>query len=420
MTDSAAAEAFWPKQMIPPTLENYKELAKDGAERLAAVSLEQILPAIPVGAIIHDNGCGAGAATATIMASVSPEVATSIKITGTDLSEDAVEAYRARAASSSWPAEGLVMDADSLSFPDQTFTHSIGNAMIFVGPRNNGIDAAKEMYRTLKPGGTLMVNCFAHVPVLEPIREASRATRPAGILPAWDSFASWTDPTVIANIVEAGGFAKGAVSVQQREMFVNIGDFDRHARLVWSMRGMPSVGWSKEDEERWDEAVEIVKPISLQAAVSHEPETRARPIPRIAKSTEDCVAEVFQSRFIPDMRDFFIGRIRRDLRLQEPSIGLLNIQQENFRLLSFERFDDLITTINATLGGKRVHSAKGIIRDQIRQDRYAEQIIRALQSEDERSERLQGSCKMAWLADLRRLFEEKYDREEPEADAERW
>lgn len=258
MAASTGATAFWPKQMIPPTPENYKELARDGAERLAAVSLAQI-PPIPAGAIIHDNGCGHGSATAVIMASASPEVTASLKITGTDLYGGAVEAYCDRAASESWPAEGHVMDADSLSFPDETFTHSIGNAMIFIGPRNNGVDAVREMYRTLKPGGTLILNCFAYVPVLEPIREASRVTRPGGILPAWNSFEQWTDPAFIANIVEAGGFERGAISVQQREMVVNIGDFNRHTTLVWSMRGMPSNGWTEEDEERWDDAVEIVR-----------------------------------------------------------------------------------------------------------------------------------------------------------------
>ena len=42
------------------------------------------------------------------------------------------------------------MDANALSFPDETFTHSIGNAMV-ISTRNNGIDAVKEMHRTLKP-----------------------------------------------------------------------------------------------------------------------------------------------------------------------------------------------------------------------------------------------------------------------------
>ncbi|PNP57520.1 hypothetical protein THARTR1_02518 [Trichoderma harzianum] len=258
MASSRASMAFWPKQMIPPTPENYKELAKDGAERLAAVSLEQI-PAIPAGAVIHDNGCGHGSATAVIMAAAAPEVAATYKITGTDISGGAVEVYCDRAETQGWPAQGLVMDSDNLKFPDETFTHSIGNALIFVGPRNNGLDATKEMYRTLKPGGTLILNCFAYVPVLEPIREASRVTRTGAILPAWTSFEDWTDPSVIANVVEAGGFKKESIKVEQREMFVNIGNFDRHTELVWSMRGMPSTGWSREDEERWDEALEIVR-----------------------------------------------------------------------------------------------------------------------------------------------------------------
>jgi ubiquinone/menaquinone biosynthesis C-methylase UbiE len=244
--------------MIPPTPESFKELARDAGERLAAVSLEQI-PAIPAGAKIHDNGCGAGAATAAIMAAVPPEIAASISITGTDISRGAVDSYHARAASSSWPAEALVMDADSLSFPDETFTHSFGNALIFVGPRNNGVDAVKEMHRTLKPGGTLILNCFGPNNVLEPIRKASRATRSDGALPEWNSFEQWTDPSFIAGIVEAGGFEKEAIKAEQRNMFVNIGSYERATTLVWSMRGMPSGGWREEDEEKWDEAVEIVR-----------------------------------------------------------------------------------------------------------------------------------------------------------------
>ncbi|KAL7898947.1 S-adenosyl-L-methionine-dependent methyltransferase [Trichoderma sp. SZMC 28014] len=258
MTESARPKAFWPRQMIPPTPESFKELARDGGERLAAVSLAQI-PPIPADARIHDNGCGSGAATTAIMASVPPEVAASISITGTDISRGAVDSYRTRAASSSWPAEGLVMDADSLSFPDETFTHSFGNAMIFVGPRNNGVDAVKEMHRTLQPGGTLLLNCFGRSNVLEPIRKASRATRAGGVLPEWDSFEQWTDPNFIAGIVEAGGFEKEAIKVVQCHMFVNTGNYERATTLVWSMRGMPSGGWTEEDEEHWDEAVEIVR-----------------------------------------------------------------------------------------------------------------------------------------------------------------
>jgi hypothetical protein len=115
------------------------------------------------------------------------------------------------------------------------------------------------MHRTLKTGGTLIVNCFAYNPHLDAAREASRSTRGGRTLPAWDSFEHWQDPKFIAGILEAGGFEKGAVKVQQREIFANVGDFDRHASLTWSFRGMLNAGWSKQDKERWDEAVEILK-----------------------------------------------------------------------------------------------------------------------------------------------------------------
>jgi ubiquinone/menaquinone biosynthesis C-methylase UbiE len=257
MEDSHGTNTFWPRQIIRVTPETIKEVTRDGGERLAAASLEQI-SAIPAGAIIHDNGCGAGAVTAMVMAAVSPEVAATIKIKGTDIDEAAVKAYRARSTSSSWPAEGVVMDAHALSFPDETFTHSIGNAIIFL-TRNNGIDAVKEMHRTLKPGGTLIVNCFAYNPHLGAVREASRSTRELETLPSWDSFEHWQDPTFIAGILEAGGFENGTVNVQQREIFVNVGDFDRHASVTWSFRGMPSTGWNKQDEEMWNEAIQILK-----------------------------------------------------------------------------------------------------------------------------------------------------------------
>ncbi|KAF2179280.1 hypothetical protein K469DRAFT_716542 [Zopfia rhizophila CBS 207.26] len=68
------------------------------------------------------------------------------------------------------------MDATVLSFPAGTFTHSIGNALLFV-LSNDGIDALKEMYRTLRPVGIAAVNSWAYMPNMEPIQVAAKTTR---------------------------------------------------------------------------------------------------------------------------------------------------------------------------------------------------------------------------------------------------
>ena len=71
------------------------------------------------------------------------------------------------------------MDSRKLSFADETFSHFISNALIFVLP-NDGIDAMKETYRMLKPGGPAVVNSWNYIPNMEPVQTAAKVTRPPG------------------------------------------------------------------------------------------------------------------------------------------------------------------------------------------------------------------------------------------------
>jgi len=141
---------FVPTQALAPTPQLYDELVGDSMEQLAKASLAQI-PSLLAGTVIHDNGCGTGAGSAAIVESTSEKVEITIK--ATDINEKAIRIYKARAAENGWPAEVSKVDALKLTFADHTFSHSIGNALVFVLP-NDGIDAIKEMHRTLKPGGT--------------------------------------------------------------------------------------------------------------------------------------------------------------------------------------------------------------------------------------------------------------------------
>jgi ubiquinone/menaquinone biosynthesis C-methylase UbiE len=259
MNASESNSKFLPKQATAPTPEHYNALVGDGMEKLAEASLTN-MPNIPPGSTIHDNGCGTGAATAAILGALTAEASLSVDIKGTDIVEAAIDSYSSRARSFSWPAKGLVMDSNALSFPGETFSHSVGNALLFAGPSNDGIDVVKEMYRTLKPGGILLVNSLAYVPNLEPIQQASRETRPPGAPVPRQGLNKWSNPDFLASVVEAGGFTKEKLSVHQCEYFVTTPEFHYFCTLLWSfIGGTTTEGWSQEDEQRWDEAVEIVK-----------------------------------------------------------------------------------------------------------------------------------------------------------------
>jgi len=256
MNNPESHNTFVPKQAIAPTPELYDELVIDCMEELAVATISHLAP-LPSGAKIHDNGCGTGAATAAIMSSISPSA--KLSINGTDINERAIELYKQQAAEKNWPATAVPMDSTAVSYADEIYTHSIGNALLFVLP-NDGVDAVKEMYRTLKPGGVAAVNSWVYNPNLEPIEVAAQSTRPAGTPLPRQGVEKWSQADFLRSIVEKGGFEKQKIKMLQSDVFVELGDLNRHATMLWSfIGGTSSVGWLESDEENWDEAIDILK-----------------------------------------------------------------------------------------------------------------------------------------------------------------
>ncbi|KAI1426425.1 S-adenosyl-L-methionine-dependent methyltransferase [Xylaria sp. FL1777] len=248
---------FVPKQAIAPTPELYDDLVADGMENLAKASLS-VLPQIANGAVINDDGCGTGAASAAVAAVIAGK-SLSVSIKATDTNEDALKIYRQRAIEGHWPAEAINMDANALTFPDETFTLSLGNALLFALP-NDGIDAVKEVYRTLKPGGKAVFNSWKYVPNLGPIQAAAKATRPEGTPLPRAGLDKWSQPDFLQSVIEKGGFEKDKIVIESRAVSVTTVEIDRYASMLWSfIGGTSTVGWLRSDEENWDRAVEVVK-----------------------------------------------------------------------------------------------------------------------------------------------------------------
>jgi ubiquinone/menaquinone biosynthesis C-methylase UbiE len=257
MNDPKSKNKFVPRQALAPSPLLYVELVSDGMENLAKASIAQF-PSISAGAVVHDNGCGAGAATAAIVETLS-NTPTQISIKGTDINDDALAVYRKQAAEGSWPAEALHMDSTKLSFPDGTFTHSIGNALLFVLP-HHGQNAVRETYRTLQLGGIAVFNSWAVVPTLGPIHAAARATRPPDTPLPREGQEHWASADFLHAILVMGGFGKEQVKLVQQDVYATTSELTRFATMLWSfMGGTSTAGWLPSDEENWDRAVEIVK-----------------------------------------------------------------------------------------------------------------------------------------------------------------
>lgn len=257
MNEPEAKVTFVPKQAIAPTPQLYDELVSTAMELLAAASIA-FAPAISGGATVHDNACGTGAASLAIMSSAAA-TSPAFTIKATDTNDDALKVYRERAAKDSWPAEAIQMDSNSLHFDDSIFTHSIGNMMIFI-VGNDGVNAVKEAYRTLKLGGTAVFNCWVHLPNKRPLEEAVKATRPEGSPLPRVGVDKWYDVNFLRNAMQQGGFAAGNIVMEQVPILVPLFDLHRYATMLWSfIGGTTSIGWLPSDEERWDEAINVIK-----------------------------------------------------------------------------------------------------------------------------------------------------------------
>lgn len=248
---------YVPKQAYAPTPQLYDELVGNCFHNLAKASLS-LIPSLVSGSVIHDNGCGTGAATdALISASTVP--ASDISIKASDILPAAIEVYESRAKENSWPTETAVMDSMELKYPDESFSLSISNALLILLLPDDGIRVVKEIYRTLKPGGVAIVNVWSYIPNLHPLQTAAKATRGEDTPKLRAGLDIWTKDGFLKKIVEEGGFEREKIRVEKVEVFVTAPELKHYATMLWSFIGGTSeIGWVEEDEESWDQAVEII------------------------------------------------------------------------------------------------------------------------------------------------------------------
>ncbi|KAJ7073234.1 S-adenosyl-L-methionine-dependent methyltransferase [Mycena belliarum] len=122
-----------------------------GGPAKALLVQSELLPTPPKGAIVLDNACGAGILTSLLFEAVGQT--SDVRVVCGDIEEYMVNSAAERIKANGWSAEAVVVDAQAIQFPEGHFTHALINFGIQVIPDN--ALAVQELFRVLKPGGTL-------------------------------------------------------------------------------------------------------------------------------------------------------------------------------------------------------------------------------------------------------------------------
>lgn len=148
------------------------------------------------------------------------------------------------------------MKAQELSFPSSTFDISFTNFVI-MGLNNRPL-AAQHLYRTLKEGGTAVVVTWAFMPHDVPLKKAHLGTRDV----SQKLRIQWGDDLLLESTLKdfylEGGFIEEKIDIRPFELWHEVPDLVAWADGLWSFLGDTEKGWSKQDEQRWEEAVGVI------------------------------------------------------------------------------------------------------------------------------------------------------------------
>ncbi|KAI1178458.1 S-adenosyl-L-methionine-dependent methyltransferase [Nemania sp. FL0916] len=225
---------------------------------LADVITENVqTSAHPIGpdSVVHDTAAGPGVGAAAIVARL-PKDQLPKEVLVSDNVAMMVSAARDSLTASPLPrVECKELDSQNLSsVPDNYFTHSIDNFSIFTFFRP--VDAVRETYRTLQPGGLAVFTCWRRFAPMFIVHSAQKKLRPdLPLMPTPNP--QFFEEGVLQKVVEEGGFEKGNISMVEKVLVV--ADDENIAGLVMLMSGpmmsKAREGYTTEEEAKWAESV---------------------------------------------------------------------------------------------------------------------------------------------------------------------
>lgn len=223
-TNKPGAAAYNPKPSTD-ALQNIKESwnSKAGAASYEQRTLEcsrdiaQHLifaaPQLAPGSHVLDNACGTGIVTKELLNTYND-----LHIDAVDFSDGMMDIINPMIQRQGWHHRVTTakMNGIDLKFEDGIFDASFTNFAIFFFPDPN--KGAKELYRTLKPGGTAALTAWEYFGWLPVMREIQKSVKPDDPPFAVPMLEKWHKKETMVETLKAGGFLSSKIRMIKQEV----------------------------------------------------------------------------------------------------------------------------------------------------------------------------------------------------------
>ena len=222
------------------------------ATRSVAEYIAALISPLPPKTTLLDNACGTGAVTEEFL-KIEPTAV--IKAVDSSPGMTAIFQNTVPQRFQQSNIETAVMDGIRLQFRNETFDLSITNFGIFFF--SDPVQGIREVYRTLKEGGTAVVSCWKYIGILPIFYEVQKLIKPITPIQSLPVFEKWMKKETLEGTMRLGGFSQVRVEEKEVYLFRN-GDDDLIAGLVDNLQSTVGEKWSKEEKTKLGETTQRV------------------------------------------------------------------------------------------------------------------------------------------------------------------